>query len=311
MDTPVCSRRELKRESRQTISRFVAPCMMVSAAVLFFSFLTYIVQVYTGGLIFLDIFDAAEFPVRTGLWSISPELMTTLGLSEFAASGGVLAALRVEASGMVMAYILPWMQIKPFFITMALVFLVATPIRFGALAQLWSVSLGHGASARGLFRWYTDLRLTGKALFLQFVVGAWEWLCQLVCMLPAVALMVFSAQADGDSPIWYAVLLLMVAGLVVGYYLSLLLTPVRFLVARDPSLSIPAAFSQGLRAFRGHRREFFSLWLSFLPWHIVSLFTYNVVDLFLFPYQNLAGIYFLTALETPPPKEDHLDLELL
>ncbi|NCB63155.1 MAG: DUF975 family protein [Clostridia bacterium] len=304
-------RRELKRQVRHTIVQFVAPCMMISAAVLLFTLVTYLVQVYSGGLIFPGILDSADFPVRTGIWSVSPDLMTQLGLGEFSAQGGLMAALRVDATALVMVYILPWMQIRPFFITMALVFLVATPIKFGALTQLWNIVSGRKVSLKGLFHWYADLRLTGKSLVLHFVLSVWEWLSQLVCMLPAMALMIFSAQADGDSPIWYAVLILMFGGLLLGYFLSLLFVPVRLMAARDPALSIRAAFAHGSKAFQGHRKEFFFLWLSFLPWHIVSLFTYHAVDLFLFPYQNMSGMLYLTALESRPPEEDRPNPETL
>lgn len=301
------SRRELKGRARCTLARAMAPCMMVSAAVLLVTLLAYFVQVYRGGLVYPGILNSAEFPVGTGIWSVSPELMTRLGLGGFSAQGGLMAALRVDAAARVMFYILPWMQIKPFFITMLLVFLVTTPIKYGALTQLWNIVSGRNASLKGLVHWYVDLRLTGKSLILQLVLGAWEWLIQLVCMLPAIALMIISAQTDGDSPVWYAVLILMFGGLLLGYFLSLLFVPVRLIAARDPSLSIRAAFTRGSRAFKGRRKEFFLLWLSFLPWHLVSMFTYNIVDLFLFPYQNMTGMLFLAALEAGHLREGQAD----
>lgn len=297
MNGSYVSRRELKGQAKRTLRQFMRPCIMVSAAVLLFSLITYLVRGYTGGLVFPGMLDPALYPIQTGLWGVSPELMTTLGLGEFSARGGILAALRVEAAGAVMVYVLPWVQLVPFFITMALVFLVSTPIQYGGLNQLWNVVEGRPVSPKGLFAFYLDLRLTGKALALQFVLSLWEWLAQLVCMAPAMALMMFSAQADGGSPVWYAVMALMLVGLVVGYYLSLRFVPVRLIMARSPGLSIPDAFRQGAAAFRGRRKEFFSLWLSFLPWHFVSMFTYNLVDLFVFPYQQIAGMLFLTAGE--------------
>lgn len=297
------ARRGLKARARDTIRRLMVPCLMASAAVVAMNLVVFFLQSAAGGLIFPGLFDPAAFPVQTGIWGVDSARMTDLGLGDYAALGGILAALRVESAGVSMVYVLPWTQIKPFCITMALAFLVSTPLRYGALAHLWSVAGDKPNPPVGLLRWYLDLRLTGKALATELVVELWAWLAQLICMVPALALMVLASQENGNSPLWYLVMALTVGGALAGYGLGLLFLPVRLMLTREPEITLPKAFAQGLAAFRGRRRQFFRLWLSFLPWQIMSTITYHLADLILFPYQNLSGIYFFKDI-TPPLAAD-------
>lgn len=292
--------RSLKSRARETMRRFVAPCLAASSALLLVSLVGTLLLGRSGGLIFPGLLDTAQFHVGTGLWSASPQWLTDIGLGSYAAQGGALAALRVESARLIMVYVLPWAQLRPWLVATVLAFLLSAPMRYGCLSQLWQVAEGHPAPPKGALAWYLDLRLTLKALGLQLVLGLWEWGAQLVCMLPAMGLMVLCAGAPGRSPVWYLILALLVGGMLAGYYVSLLLAPARLLLARRPEGGVANALREGWTALKGRRRAFFLLQLSFLPWHLVSLFSYGVTDLVIFPYQQLSTIYFLDPAPEQP-----------
>lgn len=285
--------RLLKARAKETMRRSMAPCLAGSALLLAVTLAGTLLLGRTGGLVFPGLLETADFNVGTGLWSASAQWLTDIGLGSYAAQGGAVAALRVEAARLIMVYVVPWVQLRPWLITTLLVFLLSAPARYGCLSLLWRVAEERPAPPSGLLSWYLDLRLTGKALGLQLVVGLWEWAAQLLCMAPAMGLMILCSGAPGTSPVWYLILLLMVVGLLGGFYVSLLLAPARLLLARRPERGIGDALRSGWAALAGRRGAFFRLQLSFLPWYLVSIFTYGISDLLLFPYQQLASIYFL------------------
>ena len=65
------------------------------------------------------------------------------------------------------------------------------------------------------------------------------------------------------------------------------------------------------RLLKGSGRDFFLLQLSFLVWHLVSLMLYQVLDLYVVPYQHMASMLFLTALDTAREAPGGPDLTLL
>ena len=297
MSEAVRSRRLLKARAKGTVRQWMAPCLAASSALLAFTLLGSLLHARAGGLIFPGLLDTANFGVNTGLWSATPQWLAEIGLEDYAAQGGVLAALRVEAARLILVYVLPWVQLRPFLLTSAVVLLVSAPVRYGALGQLWQVAAGTPAPPKSLFSWYLDLRLTAKALCLQLALGVWELLVQLLCLAPAALLMVRGAEAGQGSPLWSLSLAALVGGTLAGYCAGLLLAPARLLLARTPALGVWTALRQGWSALRGRRMAFFKLQLSFLPWQLLSVFTYRVTDLMLFPYQQLASIYFLQGSE--------------
>ena len=191
------------------------------------------------------------------------------------------------------------------------VLLLSTPILYGALQQYWHILRGEPLPFRSLFSWYLDLRLTGRAVALQLLLSVWRTATSLVCMIPGLVCTILGSQSGAPDFLVLLALPLTLLGSLAGYFCYVRLLPAQYLLARSPELGVGQALRQGLRLLKGSGRDFFLLQLSFLVWHLVSLMLYQVLDLYVVPYQHMASMLFLTALDTAREAPGGPDLTLL
>ena len=100
-------------------------------------------------------------------------------------------------------------------------------------------------------------------------------------------------------------------GSLAGYFCYVRLLPAQYLLARSPELDVGQALRRSRRLLKSSYRDFFLLQLSFLVWHLVSMMLYQVLDLYVVPYQHMASMLFLTALDTVRETPGGPDLTLL
>ena len=64
---------------------------------------------------------------------------------------------------------------------------------------------------------------------------------------------------------------------------------VPYILSENPGMSIEYAFNRSIELVKGHKWRLFLYDLSFIPWHILGILTFGIVELFwVHPYKNMA-----------------------
>ena len=299
-------RRALKLRAKRTFLRFLRPCLLCTLLLIALSLAAQIFSIVSGGTFFYPLMDVRQFPVSTGIWKADAQamtsLMTLMGLGQLGDLGGLVFAVRYDDLGQVLVFPLAWRQVVTVAVTQGIVLLVTAPLSYGVLGQYRWCLEGRVRPGRALFGWYADLRLTAKALAVQIILTLWRLLSTLLCLLPGILCAAVGTLTPNGEILVLLSSPLLLLGLLAGYYLYLLLLPARYVLARDPAVSVSQAFSKGLNLLAGQRVEYFKLNLSFLPWHIISMVLYGFPDLFVIPYVEMSNFLFLD----PPPVPENL-----
>lgn len=276
------------------------PCMVAASIILLLSLLSRFLQATTGGALYYLILDLKQYPVQTGIWQANASLLANLlsgaSVSHLTQGGGIVASLRFDSAGVAFVLPLAWRQLATFVIVGALTFLLTVPMCYGARAQFWRLPAGQVFPFSRLLHWYTDLRLSGRALGLEVLLLLWRGVTWAVCLLPGLLVMLVATQQNSDTLLFLSGVLNL-AGMAMGYFLYTILLPGQYLLARSPELTPITALRNGLRLLHGRKVEFFLLRLSFLPLQLLSIFLYDIPTLYLFPYLELSTILYLGALE--------------
>lgn len=296
-------RRLLKARARRTFFRFLRVCLACTMLLCALTLLIQIFSLLNGGALFYTFMDQRQFPMDTGIWKADADAMTsllaTMDLAELGSMGGLVFASRLDGLGLVLVLPVAWKQLLHMLIVQVIALLLSAPLQCGVLGQYRSVLEGRPRPLRSLLRWYTDLRLAAKALAVEAALTAWRFLTIVLCTLPGLACVV-AGNEMGNLLLVLLSVPLTLSGLLLGYYLYLILVPGLYVLAGTPELSVAQAFSKGMGLLAGRQTEFLLLNLSFLPWRLVSLFFRGIPDLFVIPYAAMSSFLFLD----PPPEPD-------
>lgn len=300
------TRRWLKFQAKATLGRNPKPFWVIGGTLLGLMTLIFLVQTYVGGLMVMMPLELAQYPMMTGVWQADPALMGGLltlgGLGGLSTTGGLVISLRMETVGLAMVMMMPWSLLASFLCVQLIVLLVTSPFRLGALEQFWKmIGKEKDLDPTGPFRWYTDLRLTGKALVVELVLGVWQGLTQVAFLVPGMALMVLGYRGSGEPMLLTLSMVLTVLGPLAGYWLYCLILPARYVLAKDPGMSPFQALRQGAEVFRGRRKELYLFRLSFLPLNVLSKMLSDLPDAFVFPYEELSCMLLIDGV--PGPEE--------
>ena len=94
-------------------------------------------------------------------------------------------------------------------------------------------------------------------------------------------------------------LLFIIPGIVKSY--SYMLVP--YILAEDPSVPAMEALKRSEQIMEGHKMEAFILDLSFIGWHLLSVLTLGILELFyVAPYQHSTNAAYYTALLGQTPR---------
>lgn len=97
-------------------------------------------------------------------------------------------------------------------------------------------------------------------------------------------------------------LLFVIPGIVAGY--SYAMAP--YIMAEDPECTPMEAIRRSKALMDGHKMELFILELSFIGWHILSMMTLGLGNLFLVPYTSAATAAFYRDLQSRAQSQHYL-----
>lgn len=86
--------------------------------------------------------------------------------------------------------------------------------------------------------------------------------------------------------------LFIIPGIIKGYSYSM----VPYILAEDSNISITEAIAESEWMMQGYKADLFFLDLSFLLWHIASIFTFGLLSFYSGPYQQAARAQFYLNL---------------
>jgi uncharacterized membrane protein len=87
-------------------------------------------------------------------------------------------------------------------------------------------------------------------------------------------------------------LLFIIPGIIKGLAYSM--TP--YILAENPEMDAMKAIDQSQEMMKGHKMDLFMLYLSFIGWFILTIFTFGVGMIFLMPYINTTVANFYLEL---------------
>ena len=279
-------RRSLKLFARQAINMNVKFCLRASAAVVAIALVLLTIQQNFGHLLVYYLMDAAANPAVSSGVQVTGE--------------GLAVALRVDEAGILLALQATWGELGAFALESLLVLLITVPVTYGALGHFHALLRRQAPDLKSLFRWYADLRLTLPCMGLEVILAAVTWVLRVIGMIPGLAMFAatinapagtLAARLSGLSP------LVLLAGMLLAYFVSCQLEPARYYLACDPSLGLRGALRTGWAALKGRRADFFWFSFSFIGWELFSAFTYGLGDIYLLPYRGLSTILYLGIVD--------------
>jgi uncharacterized membrane protein len=106
-------------------------------------------------------------------------------------------------------------------------------------------------------------------------------------------LRIFTAYLLTYLCMFIGILLLFVPGIIV----ALMLSQTSFILKDQPELSAIEAIKQSADMMKGHKMDFFLLWLSFIGWMLLSLLSVGLGFLLLMPYMQTTFAHFYEDLK--------------
>lgn len=95
-------------------------------------------------------------------------------------------------------------------------------------------------------------------------------------------------------------LLFIVPGIIASFRYAL----VYFVIAENPDMSASEALAESGRLMKGHKWELFVLMLSFILWGLLSLVTFGIATIWIYPYQTVTYAAFYRKLKGSPIEEE-------
>lgn len=221
----------------------------------------------------------------------------------FAVEKGFEVVFRMDALQMVAAMSLTYAQIIQFLWVNAVALLLLAPIKMGALERFWLAFQGKTQDFPSMFRWYSKPSLLGKSVLVSLILDLGCRLLAILLMLPSSLIYFYlyggswmGTPAEASyviSLLAFLGMILLLGGAALAFYCYSSLYPIAYCLAAQPDYSFGKVVRRGLDSIKGQRGRFFRFRLSFLPWLILSSFSYGVMDLYILPYLSFASFHFL------------------
>lgn len=221
----------------------------------------------------------------------------------FAVEKGFEVVFRMDALKLVAAMSLTYAQIVQFLLVNAVILLLLAPVKMGALERFWLSFRGTTQNFPSMFRWYTKPSLLGKSILVSLILDLGCRLLAILLMLPSSFIYVYlyggawmgTAMETSNliSLLAFLGMVLLLAGAALAFFCYSTLYPIAYCLAAQPDYSFKKVWRRGLDSIKGEKGRFFRFRLSFLPWLLLSSFSYGVMDLYILPYLSFASFHFL------------------
>ncbi len=214
---------------------------------------------------------------------------------------GINVIFRMDLTGTVAALSMTYSQIGAFLIINAILFLLLSPLRLGAMEAYWKVTRGDGGKVAEMFRWFLEKGRLLKSWAVEFCLQILVGVLTFIASTPGLFLFYrFYSTATSMTAIGFSQRLMLwaadglaILAMLFGVWLHSLLLPVRYCLASHPEYTLRETFRRGLRSASGIRGGMYRFRLSYILWFFASRVTYGAMDIFVLPYSSLGSMLFL------------------
>lgn len=288
------SKPSYKQQAKVCLSKNLTVSTTIATTLLGLLLLAFLLQSLGGGFLIASMLDLTQFPMETGIWMadsiLMGDLLTYLGFDLALPSGGLLLSFRMDPANVVIVYLVPWVLLGLFALVQSLTFLLMSPFRQGSMEQLWKMATEQEVSRRAPYGWYAKPKLMFRALGVNFVVQMTRLLVGALFLVPAF--LIYFSGTQSDILLLLSMILMLLAPFV-AYYCYFMVLPAQYALAQDSTISVKEALVRGFSLFKGKRKAFFRLRLSFILWNILSIFFNSMPDAYLFQYEELTCLLYL------------------
>ncbi len=143
------------------------------------------------------------------------------------------------------------------------------------------------------FRWQFQKSLALSAI----TIGI-----NLLCMAPYYLIFFFSTYFSTyfHEPYWYPLsLVCYILGAAANIYVQIIFSQCFYLLLDFPQKSAMELLKLSNQVMKGHKKRYFYIMISFLPLQFLSACSFNIGDLWLYPYQNMTYTLFFLDIMQP------------
>ena len=80
--------------------------------------------------------------------------------------------------------------------------------------------------------------------------------------------------------------------IVPGIIKSISYSQMFYLMAENPKMTAGEAQAKSMKIMEGHKWDYFILQLSFIPWHLLSIVTFGIAEIYVTPYVSTTNAAF-------------------
>ena len=77
--------------------------------------------------------------------------------------------------------------------------------------------------------------------------------------------------------------------IVPGIIKSISYSQMFYLMAENPKMTAGEAQAKSMKIMEGHKWDYFILQLSFIPWHLLSIVTFGIAEIYVTPYVSITN----------------------
>ena len=180
-------------------------------------------------------------------------------------------------------------------------FILNIPLLLGYFSWLSEMTMGRKRKLSYLFSWCANSERLKKSLSaaMHFIGRALLEGIKFT-LIPQILLGISMYYVTAEQFRMLGVMVIALLLFIVGTVLALIRVignyPALYLLAAVPEMTASEAFSQCAQFMYNKKTELFKLVLSFIPWTLLEMLTYNVAGLFVKPYYYLAMLYFVQQI---------------
>lgn len=143
--------------------------------------------------------------------------------------------------------------------------IIAPALSLGCLQIYLDVANNVKADIEVLFSKFSCM---GKALWLAILIAFFTYLWSLLLIIP-------------------------------GIIKSLSYSMAFYILAEHPEMTAREALNESKRIMNGHKMDLFVLYLSFILWDLLVIFTFGIAAIYVVPYENLTITKFYQSIKDP------------
>lgn len=213
-------------------------------------------------------------------------IINTFSSSLLSTATGVTSLIDYE-TGELLASLSPT-DIAIYLISSYILSLILSVLDVGFNKMFLTASREENISWRMLF--YGFSHQPDRILMLQLLLGG----LSLGCLLPGYLLMLVSGHMGTPANLIFALLglLILMMGLILSYYLTILYSQGMFLLADEDSMDALTALKESKRLMHRNKMRYFLLSLSFIGLRLLCYLTLNLGTFFLYPYMGMSKAFF-------------------